>query len=288
MCPLERKDGVVWLFGLATVRDESGAERLIAHYSRRGGLDKEFEHGIVAFNDNAELFERVRELPLAEKWRYPRGRVTPVHEGDTDWLYFSEAGANVRVRATFAAVCDPAQYEAWSCAGEKGPRRRADGALDYAWRKDAAPVDSPQEAEWVKRGLIKPEECWLLPQEAGSDKRVTLHEGSVCWNPHRKRWVLIAVQSGGKPSFLGEVWYAEADQPMGPFRRAVKIVTHDKYSFYNPCQHAFFDEADGRFIYFEGTYSFTFSGRTSRTPHYDYNQILYRLDLDDTRLEPAH
>jgi hypothetical protein len=95
------------------------------------------------------------------------------------------------------------------------------------------------------------------------------------------------VQKGGSPSFLGEVWYSEAEQPMGPFRHAVKVVTHDKYSFYNPCQHTFFDEAGGRFIYFEGTYSFTFSGRTNRTPHYDYNQILYRLDLDDPRLKPA-
>ena len=34
-------------------------------------------------------------------------------------------------------------------------------------------------------------------------------------------------------------------------------------------------------------YSFTFSGREARTPLYDYNQMLYRLDLDDPRLKPA-
>ena len=127
----------------------------------------------------------------------------------------------------------------------------------------------------------------MLPEDAATKERVALHEGSVCWNEHRKRWVLIAVQQYGKPSFLGEVWYAESAAPTGPWKRAVKIVTHDKYSFYNPAQHAFFDEDGGRTIHFEGTYSFTFSGRTQRTPHYDYNQILYRLDLDDPRLKAA-
>ena len=287
MCPLERKEGVVWLFGLAVVPDDAGAERLIAHYSRRGGLAKEFEQGVAVFNDQTEIFERAASLPLEEKWRYPRGRVTPVHEGDIDYLYFGDAGCCVRVPAHFRDVCDPASYEAWTCADEKGPRRRADGALDYAWRKDAPPIESPEEAKWLATGLIKLEECRVTPVDVETKARITLHEGSVCWNAYRQRWVLIAVQHGGKSSFLGEVWYAEATAPTGPWTHAVRVVTHDHYSFYNPAQHAFFDEDGGRRIYFEGTYSFTFSGRKDRTPHYDYNQILYRLDLADPRLKDA-
>jgi len=49
-------------------------------------------------------------------------------------------------------------------------------------------------------------------------------------------------------------------------------------------QHSFFDREGGRIIYFEGTYTATFSGAKELTPHYDYNQILYRLRLDDPRL----
>jgi hypothetical protein len=38
-------------------------------------------------------------------------------------------------------------------------------------------------------------------------------------------------------------------------------------------------------IYFEGTYTFTFSGsEEAATPRYDYNQIMYRLDLTDPRM----
>ena len=287
MCPLEKKEGVVWLFGLCVVRDETGAEKLIAHYARRQGLEKVFEHGIAVFHDGKEIFERAAVLPSDEKWRFPRGRATPVRDGDVDYIYFGNAGLCVRVPARFAAACDPARYEAWTCVRDGKPARREDGALDFAWRADAPPVESEEEARWIKRRLIAPRECRVSPEDVVTKERVTLHEGSVCWNEYRKRWVLIAVQQFGKPSFLGEVWYAEADAPTGPWSHAVKIVTHDRYSFYNPAQHAFLDEDAGRRIYFEGTYSHTFSNRESRTPRYDYNQILYRLDLDDPRLKDA-
>jgi hypothetical protein len=94
---------------------------------------------------------------------------------------------------------------------------------------------------------------------------------------------MIAVQSGGT-SYLGEVWYAEADAPEGPWAYAVKIVTHDRYSFYNPKQHPMFDQQGGRVIFFEGTYTHTFSGNSEPTPRYDYNQVLYKLDLGDRRV----
>ena len=95
---------------------------------------------------------------------------------------------------------------------------------------------------------------------------------------------MIAVESFGSTSFLGEVWYAEADTPLGPWVYARKIVTHDKYSFYNPKQHPMFDKDGGRIIFFEGTYATTFSGNPDPTPRYDYNQIMYQLDLSDRRL----
>jgi hypothetical protein len=38
-------------------------------------------------------------------------------------------------------------------------------------------------------------------------------------------------------------------------------------------------------IYFEGTYNELISGAKQATPRYDYNQIMYRLDLDDPRLK---
>ena len=110
-----------------------------------------------------------------------------------------------------------------------------------------------------------------------------MHGGSVYWNDYRQRWIMIGLEAFGT-SVLGEIWYAEAEQFVGPWTNARKIVTHEKYSFYNPKQHPMFDQEGGRVIFFEGTYTNMFSGNDDQTPRYNYNQIMYKLDLSDPRL----
>ena len=92
------------------------------------------------------------------------------------------------------------------------------------------------------------------------------------------------MQAGGKPSALGELWYAEAKSPFGPWGRAVKVLSHENYTFYNPRLHPELTPEGSPILLFEGTYTHSFSGTEHRTPRYDYNQIMYRLDLDDERL----
>ena len=91
----------------------------------------------------------------------------------------------------------------------------------------------------------------------------------------------------GKPSAFGEVWYAEAETPAGPWGRTVKVLTHENYTFYNPRLHPEFTAPDSPILLFEGTYSKEFADHPNPTPRYDYNQILYRLDLDVPALAPA-
>lgn len=285
MMPLAaRPEGVVWINGLCAVKDRRGDERLVCHYSRRKGLADELEQGIAAFDDAKAVFEPVARLPLTEAWRRPVGHPV-VHEG---WLYFGDPTPNVRVPATYEAVLDAKRYEAFTCAragDEGGPDLGRDGAPNWRWQKELPPTDSPAERKWVRAGKLKAERTRFLPE--GDGERVTLHRGSVRWNAHRKRWVLIANQVGGKSSHLGEVWYAEADAPTGPFAKAVKVLTHDRQTFYNPVHHDFLDRDAGRFIHFEGTYTRDFSGNPDKTPRYDYNQVLYRLDLDAPGLKAA-
>ena len=45
------------------------------------------------------------------------------------------------------------------------------------------------------------------------------------------------------------------------------------------------DEDGGKTIYFEGTYTTTFSREGNPTSRYDYNQMIYQLDLSDERLK---
>ena len=110
---------------------------------------------------------------------------------------------------------------------------------------------------------MKPEEVLAPLRDIETDAPIHSHGGSVYWNPYRRRWVMICGQAGGTSSYLGELWFAEADTPVGPWVYARKIITHDHYTFYNPTQHPFFDQDGGRLIYFEGTYTDTYSGNTT-------------------------
>jgi hypothetical protein len=287
--------GVVWIDGVCTVNDTTGRERLLAHFSRRPGLAEQYEQGVLAYNDQREIFEPVAPLPLEESWRFLHGH--PIHWRDDgqDYLLMGNPFSVTRVRATWHAVLDPRNYESWTCL-ETGddpatadPRRDAAGRLDYRWRS-APPVTPREEARWLAAGLIRADELRWLPTDAvAPQQRVTMHSGTVGWNAHRERWILIATefaQRADSPSVLGEVWYSEATSPLGPFATAVRIVSHDKQTFYNPCQHAFFDQDQGRTVYFEGTYCNTFTASPA-TQRYNYNQVMYRLDLDDPRLHAA-
>ena len=187
-------------------------------------------------------------------------------------------------------LADPARYEAFTCL-KPGTRlekpefdRGGDGRLRYAWRANTPAVGPIEQAKFVREGKIKGDEALLALRDAANGRPVVAHSGTVAWNEYRKRYLLIAVESFGGPSLLGEIWFAEADTPLGPWAYARQVVTHDKYSFYNPKHHPEFDQDGGRKIYFEGTYTTTFSGNTDPTPRYDYNQLMYRLDLADARL----
>lgn len=283
---LERPEGVVWVGALAVVPDERGAERLVSHYSRRKGLVGEYEQGVAVFDDEKTVFTSVKQLPLAETWRRPSGHPVLFEDGGTKWLLFGSPTPNVRVPATLKDVLDPEKYEAFTCLKEGSdpktldPEVGRDGAPVWRWQKALPPLDSKTERQLVKAGKIPPRHARFCPADAARpDDRVVLHSGTVRWNQYRKCWVLVAGQIGGT-SLLGEVWYAEADHPTGPFARAAKVVTHDRQTFYNVCHHEFLDRDGGRTIHFEGTYTNDFSGNPLKTPRYNYNQVLYRLDLD--------
>lgn len=265
MAPL-REAGMVWIDGLLIVPNDSGDEVLIAHFSRRKALETQLEHGLLQYDDEHDVFRRIKTFDESNTWRHPRGQATK-HDG---YWYFVHPFATTRVPASLKDVTDPSRYEALVGATSSGTN------ITARWDRIGPPLEQKSEAS--KKSAVGGSVA-LLQLHDLQGKAVLAHAGSIRWNEHRQRWVLITVQHFGS-SFLGEVWYAEAPTITGPWDAAVKIVTHDKYSFYNPVQHAFFDEAQGRYIYFEGTYTHTFSGNDHPTMRYDYNQILYRLDVD--------
>jgi hypothetical protein len=285
MCP-SAKPGPIWIFGL-TVLGTGNQETLLAHYSRMKDLGTRFEHGYVRWDDDRNDFRVIKELPLTESWRFLEGHPVRVTENGKEFLASGFCCPVVRVPARLESLLNPASFEAFTCLVKPDiVLRDTQGRPVYRWQQELPPITSEQEAKLVRQGKLHPEETHFLPMSP-SGKPVSLHGGSVTWNPWRRKWILIATEMFGKESALGEIHYAEAESPVGPWNRAVKIVTHDRYTFYNPVHHPFLDTEGGRIIFFEGTYTTTFSNGAQPTPRYEYNQILYRLDLADPHLNPG-
>jgi hypothetical protein len=282
-------EGPTWIGGLTVLRGTDDRERMFASYAKIKGFLTAYERGIVEWDDGENLWRKTKTIPLDGPLR-PDGHTFLHREGGVEYVYFATPYPLTRVRAEVNAYLDVDQYESYTCLNEgssiKTPVFDRDdaGRLRYSWKRNTPSVGPGEQAEFVKQKQVAEGELLLKLRDVESGKPVLAHGGSVNWNAFRKRWVLIAVEMGGTSSLLGEVWCAEADTPTGPWAFARKIVTHDKYTFYNPKQHPYFDKDGGRTIFFEGTYANSFSGNPVQTARYDYNQMLYKLNLDDPRL----
>ncbi len=279
--------GPTWLDAVA-VLGEGKEEQLFAAYAKiRGSLDV-YERGFCRFDPEKGQFTRLGQFPV-DAPIFPHGHPVKRRVDGVDYVFFGDPFPLTRVRATPAAYQDLSQYETYTPLRE-GSRlsdpvidRDAQGKVRYAWRKNTPAVNPEEQEKLIQTGKLRREEALCRFTDPTNGKPVVIHRGTVHWNAFRKRWIMIATEIGGT-SMLGEVWYSEAKQPQGPWLSARKIVTHDRYSFYNPAHHPEFDQQGGKVIYFEGTYTHSFSGNPDQTPRYDYNQVMYRLNLADPRL----
>jgi hypothetical protein len=285
--------GPTWISGLVVLRDRQGKERMFAHYVKIRPPLETYQRGLVEFDSGKRTFQKRAECsmdPAAHPGEFPAGHTfLKREERGIEYIYYCSPYPLVRIPADPESLEDPDAYEAFTCLltgtrfDQQKLDRAPDGSLRYGWKKRTQLVSQQQQGKLVQAGLMKREETLLNLRDVQSGKAVLAHGGSVYWNAYRRRWVMIAVEALGT-SFLGEVWYAEADTPVGPWVYARKIVTHDDYTFYNPKHHPMFDQEGGSLIYIEGTYTSTFSGNKDPTPRYDYNQVMYQLDLADPRL----
>jgi hypothetical protein len=249
LAPL-RGDGPTWLTGLVTLLDKSGAERIVAFYRKIKPPLEAYEWGLAAWNAETAQFQLLKKL-----WSRTEGGGADeplLHDGHPAF-WTDDAGKR------------------WLLLGNPLPVMRCPATFE-AWQ---------DRSTWEM----------LTPQKhlaaAHTGAQVEPHSGSIAWHPWRKRWVTVFMEKLGKPSDFGEIWYAEADAPTGPWGPAVKILTHENYTFYNPRLHVEFTPEGTAHLFFEGTYTAEFARHAPKTPRYDYNQVLYRLDLDDPALASA-
>jgi len=233
--------GPTWLSGLVTLPDASGKERLGAVYVKIKPPLEPYETGLCVWNDEKANFEVLKTV-----WRKDGGAPKPaMPEGHP--VRFTEGGATRLLFGNpFPRLSCPDTFEGWQ-----------------------------DPAQWQ---ALKPQE--RIPTRDGNGT-VAAHDGSIMWSGQRKKWVTVFMENFGKPSVFGEVWYAESDSPFEGWGRAVKILTHDNYTFYNVVMHPELAPPDADFLLFEGTYTMQFADHPAPTPRWDYNQVLYRLDFKD-------
>ena len=278
--------GPTWIDGLVVLPDKNQRPRLLAQYVKIKSPLTVYERGVVQFNDERQQFGHRATFPK-DAPLYPHGHPFLHRAADgQEYVYFAGGMPLVRVRASLASYLDPSQYETYTflpAGSGSDVQRNPDGSLKFEWRGGQPKLDLKQVNKLIAEKRIRAGESPVHLIDIETGKPVLTQHGSVYWNDHRQRWVMIISQSFGS-SMLGEIWFAEASRPEGPWVYARKIVTHDDYSFYNPKQHPYFAKDGGRTLFFEATYTSTFSGNKHPTPLYDYNQIMYRLELDDPRL----
>jgi len=239
-------DGPTWLDGMISLPDRDGKQHLVAAYTKIRPPLEPYRSGLCEWDSVTSRFK-----PLALIWQKSDGpaQPPPMPYGHA-MLWKDEEGRS------------------WAMFGDPFPKLRCPATFEAyqkreTWQTLTAPATVP---------------------EAGSQTAIRPHRGTIAWNAHRKRWVTVFVREAGETSYLGEVYYAEADAPSGPWGPAIKVLWHDNYTFYNPCMHPDFTDPDSPVLLFEATYTRTFADKPEPTPRYDYNQVLYRLDLDDPRL----
>ncbi|MBL9126091.1 MAG: hypothetical protein JNL97_00520 [Verrucomicrobiales bacterium] len=235
--------GPTWLTALVSLPGSNGAPRLGASYMKIKPPLEAYEWGLCVWDETRERFE-----PWKKLWE--KSEVTPRRGPCPDG---------------HAVTWKDENAVEWVLFGNPLPTLRCRASFE-AWSDPKA---------WQ---ILTPQET--IPTATG-DARVKPHSGSVAWNAWRRRWVTVFTEAFGKPSAFGEVWYAEAESPLGPWAGAVKVLSHENYTFYNPRLHPEFASGDSRTLYFEGTFSMMFADRPVPTGRHDYNQVLYRIDLAD-------
>src|SRR5687767_14058235 len=215
--------GVQWADGFMVLKDDAGKEVLVAKNDTRRGLEARLARYLMIYDDQRDIFKTLLKLDRDEPL-CPAGHPFE-HEG---WVYFATPYPVLRVRPNLKSVQTPGEYEGFTCLApgaryEKANsklERDAAGKLVWAWKKNTPAVSVDQERELIKSGRIKEEEAWYRLKDVDTGEKVFAHAGTVNWNEFRKRWVMITAQLGGKSSMLGEVYYAEADRPEGPWLSA--------------------------------------------------------------------
>lgn len=184
--------GPTWVTGYLSLPDKGGTPHLVGSYTKIKPPMDAYQWGLCVWNDATSSFEPFR-IVWTNSPAHPKA--PPVPEGHPVLWKDANGKEWVLFGNPFPTLRCPATFEAWQDAS--------------TWE------------------VLKPQ---TTVSAAKGGEAVKTHSGSIAWNPWRKRWVTVFMQGFGKPSVFGELWYAEADAPEGPWGPAVKILSHENFT----------------------------------------------------------
>ena len=277
----------VWLGQVVNVVDAQSQPHVFGQYYVAATSSW---NALAELDPTTSVFDFVSDFQAAAT--LPAGKSAVVAGASGSYAYWDNP---VRFPATVDGVTNTASYEVFTAYGASASTtatlsQNADGTLNYAWLKGGKVV-THDELQAAHVALDQELDGHLTDVVTGAHVQVangssnSAFGSSQMWNDYRKRFSAIIQEEYGQ-TFLGESWYAEADTPLGPWVFARKVVTHatSGYTFYNPDIIPFLSEAGGRIVFFDATYTKTYSSAPVATPRYDYNEMMYRIDLDDVEM----
>ncbi|KAJ3430280.1 hypothetical protein M0812_23282 [Anaeramoeba flamelloides] len=299
------KNGLKWIDSVATlpITQKRKKEQLIGFYLYTPNSANENksikEQGLILWNDKSHQFEIITTyednsclFPTKPACISNGARIAQLHyeKGDQKtYLYLGYPFAVYRCKPSLKSISISRNWASFTCFQE-GSRydsfkieRDGNGNVIWGWKKNTVPVTQSVQ-EWLFReNNLEPEQRYWNIFDPESGKRLLSQSGTMFWNNYKKKYISIIQQLNGT-SFLGEIFYLDSNSFHGPWKNPIKIITHNKYSFYNVFHHHRLDKEKGKIIFIEGTFANTFSQTKHPVPKYNYNQIMYQLDLSDKRL----
>ena len=167
--------GPTWLSAYVSLPDKAGKPHLVATYAKIKPPLETYECGLCVWDEQKAEFQRQRVL----------------------WTRSDPPSQRRTAPGGHPAFWKDRHGKAWVLFGNPLPTLRCPANYE-AWQDPST---------WE---MLKPQAT--LASVSGNE-RVRPHSGSIAWNEFRKRWVTVFMESYGKPSVFGEVWYAEAETP---------------------------------------------------------------------------